>query len=129
MGESTPIQDAIKDELAAHPVPTAWRHVFEQVVHAFVRGNYAIHTIPSVAPIDAATPSQIRNYIAEYGETLTDLPESTWATSVSQWMLSHWEVLVDLSTVQSGTSDLVLAARVHETADGFVITVDSVHVP
>jgi hypothetical protein len=62
-----------------------------------------------------ATAEQIRRYLADYGCTLVELPEDTWQTSVSQWMETHWEVLVDLWTAEEGRSDLVLAGRVVET--------------
>jgi len=62
-------------------------------------------------------------------ETLAELPDETWATSVSQWMGTHWEVLVDLWTVESGKSDLVLDARVFEQETGFRIEIHSVYVP
>lgn len=50
-------------------------------------------------------------------------------SSVSQWMGTHWEVLVDLWTIESGRSDLVLTVFVLETTDGFRFEIDSVHVP
>jgi len=44
-------------------------------------------------------------------------------------MGTHWEVLVDLWTVESGKSDLVLDARVFEQETGFRIEIHSVYVP
>lgn len=44
-------------------------------------------------------------------------------------MISHWDVLVDLWTVESGASDLVLFARVFEVENGFRFEIASVHVP
>jgi hypothetical protein len=38
-------------------------------------------------------------------------------------------VLVDLWTLESGESDMVLSARVFEVTNGFQIEIDSVHVP
>jgi hypothetical protein len=83
-----------------------------------------------VAPADAATQKQITEYVADYGETLDELPEETWTTSVAQWTGPLWDVLVDLWTKESGKSDLVLHARVFEEGPGeYRIVVDSVHVP
>jgi hypothetical protein len=128
--ESSQDQAPVKDENASHPVASAWRAALRAVVQAFVQGDYTLaRGIPSVEPVVSATAKRIRGYIASYGETLADLPDDTWRTSVSQWMGDHWEVLVDLWTRESGASDLVLSARVFETHEGFRIEVDSVYVP
>lgn len=79
--------------------------------------------------MSASDAEHIRSYIAEYGETLTELPEESWETSVAQWMDGHWEVLVDLWTVEAGASDLVLSARVFEEGTGVRIEVHMVYVP
>ena len=44
-------------------------------------------------------------------------------------MESHWGVLVDLWTKESGKSDLVLGLRVFEEGGAIRFEVDSVHVP
>lgn len=85
--------------------------------------------IPSVASPSKATADQIRTYIADFGGTLAELPDEAWGSSVSQWMETHWEVLVDLWTVESGKSDLVLYLRVFEAGTGFRFEIDSLHVP
>ncbi len=120
----------IKDENSAHPVPEAWRPAFREIVKAFAAGDYALtRAIRGVASIPVATSTQVKTYVGQYGEKLADLPDETWNTSISQWMGTHWDVLVDLWTVESGESDLVLSARVFEVDDGFRIEIDSVHVP
>jgi hypothetical protein len=127
VNEPTP---AIKDEDAQHVVASAWRPTLFQIALAFVEGDYSLRRgVPSVAPVGASTARQIASYISDYGETLVELPEEAWTTSVSQWMGIHWDVLVDLWTAESGRSDMVLSVRVFETGDGFHIEVDSVHVP
>jgi len=123
-------QPPIKDEDASHPIASAWQPVLEDVIKAFARGDFsAARGSGAVAPISAATAARIANNLAKYGETLTELPAEAWETSVSQWMATHWEVLIDLWTVESGASDLVLSARVFEVNGGFRFEVDSVHVP
>lgn len=77
----------------------------------------------------AATAKQARAYVANFGERLTELSDETWESSVSQWMETHWDVIVDLWTLESGKSDLVLALRVHEAGAGFRFEIDSLHVP
>ncbi|MEM7157607.1 MAG: hypothetical protein AAF799_32505 [Myxococcota bacterium] len=121
-------EPAFKDEERARPVASAWRSVIGEVVEAFAAGDYALSRVASVA-IDARAVAQIEHYVADFGETLVALPEATWSTSVSQWMGTHWDVLVDLWTVESGASDLALSARVHETDDGVRFEILSVHVP
>ena len=123
-------EPAVKDENAEHPVASAWRPTLCEIVKAFVRGDYALkRQVPSVAPVSAETARQIERYVAAYGETLCELPDETWSTSVAQWMGSHWDVLVDLWTVESGCSDMVLDARVSETHDGFSVEIHLVYVP
>ena len=120
----------VKDEEAAHAVATAWRSTLREMVKAIAEGDYGVSRgIPTVAPVSSATAEQIRASVAGYGETLTELPEETWNTSVAQWMGTHWDVLVDLSTAESRPSDLVLHVRVLESPEGFRFEIDSVHVP
>lgn len=121
----------IKDLDRAHPVASAWRPVFREIVTSFARRDYehlarGLRHTSQVSPELAAF---VEKSIADYGEQLAELPEGTWRTSVAQWMGTHWEVLVDLWTAESGPSDLVLSARVYETADGFRVDVGSVYVP
>ena len=130
MNEFGKPQEPVKDENTAHPIASAWRATLRDIVEAFVQGDYALaRGLHSVAPVSPATAEQIRRYIADYGETLVELPDETWETSVSQWMGTHWEVLIDLWTIESGESDMVLSARVFAMEDGFQIEIDSVHVP
>lgn len=127
---SSSAEPAIKDPAAQHPIASAWRPALCEVVKALVAGDYGLSQRPaSVAPASAEVASQIKSYIDDYGETLVDLPEDAWGTSISQWMGTHWEVVVDLWTLESGESDLALNVRVFETDDGFRIEVDSVYVP
>jgi len=119
-----------KDETQAHPVPNAWRETFFNIVKAIAAGDYdRIASVKSVAPVSSAIARQIRSYIADYGETLTELSDESWNSSISQWTGTHWDVLVDLWTEESGASDLVLSTRVFEVAEGFRFEIDSVHVP
>lgn len=128
--ESKTEQEPVKDEDGAHPIANAWKPALREIIKAFVEGDYELtRGIPSVAPVSKATADQIRMYIADYGETLAELPDETWGSSVSQWMGTHWDVLVDLWTVESGESDMVLSARVFEVDESFRIEIDSVHVP
>lgn len=127
---SAPKQPAIKDEDAEHPIASAWRPTFCEVVKAFVQRDYALDRgVHCVAPVSSATAAQIAGYIKDYGETLVELPEETWNSSVAQWMGTHWDALVDLWTADAGQSDMVLGARVFETEGGFRIEVGMVYVP
>ena len=120
----------LKDPDAAHPVASAWRPLFRSVVQCFVQGDYELgRGVPGVEPVDAATAAQIRAYVADYGATLRELPEDTWASSVAQWMETHWDVLIDLWSVEEGRSDLVLRGRVVESSTGPRLTVEMVYVP
>ena len=123
--------DAVKDEHSERPVASAWRPTFHAVIEAFVQGDYALaRGVRSVAPVSAMTAQQIEAYILDYGERLAELPDETWNTSVALWMGTRWEVIVDLWTVESGRSDMVLMADVFEASEGsYRIEIHSVHVP
>ncbi len=72
----------VKDPSAAHPVPLAWRPTLQNIVEAFVAGDFGLERgVALVAPVSAATAKQIRDYVADYGATLAPLPEETWKTS------------------------------------------------
>lgn len=121
---------AVKDGDAAHPIPTEWRPTLRAIVAALRQGDIALTGLNSVAPTDSLTQDQIKWYLGEYGETLDELPDETWKSSVSQWAGTHWDVFVDLWTRESGKSDLVLTVRVFELDSGaYRMEVDTVHVP
>ncbi len=121
--------EAIKDLDAEHPIASDWRPILGEIVKSFVRRDYALAGgMAFVAPVSAETAEQIENSVADYGETLTELSDDTWKTSVAQWMGNHWDVLVDLRTIESGRSDMVLHAEVAETADGFRVKIYMVYV-
>jgi hypothetical protein len=127
---STGSEPAIKDERAQLPVPSVWRPTLSKIVEAFVQRDYSLQRgVGGVAAVPKSTADQIELYIADYGETLVDLPEEAWKTSVSLWMRTYWDVFVDLFTDESGASDMVLSVRVFEDVDDYRFEVDSVHVP
>lgn len=122
--------EPLKDPQNAHPIPESWRPVLGRIVEGLVQGAYELSTpLAFVAPVSRSTAEQIREYVADYGETLIELPDEAWDTSVSQWMETHWDVLVDLWTAESGKSDMVLAVRVFDVGREYRFEIDSVHVP
>jgi hypothetical protein len=131
MHEAAEWQEPIKDEDSAHPVASAWRDSFCAIVKAFAEGDYRLEkcVAASVAPVATDVAQRMREYVADYGETLIELPTGAWDTSIAQWMGTHWDVLVDLWTAESGRSDMVISARVSEAEPGFRIEVCSIHVP
>jgi hypothetical protein len=121
---------AVKDESHQLPIPSAWRPVFRKIVGAIVQRDYRLSAgVPGVAPVADNTAAQIEKYIAGYGETLVDLPEETWDSSVCIWQVKRWDALVDLWTRREGRSDLVLSAHVFESDAGFEFHIDMVYVP
>ncbi len=119
-----------KDLNRAHPIPLEWRRLLRDIVKRLAAGDFALSDLPFVSSVSRRTQEQIKAYLAQYREALIDLPEATWSSSVAQWTETHWEVLVDLWTKESGNSDLCLSVRVFEVAGGgYRMEVDSVHVP
>lgn len=112
------------------PVPVVWRNAFSNVVGALCQGNYTLRDIPSVRLDRPESADRIKTAILEFGETLCDLPDETWTTSQMQWTSdSFWDVFIDLWTVESGSSDLVLNARLYDNPAGIIIEVGAVYVP
>ena len=126
MSEAVPIQ---KDEEREHPVPSAWRVTLREIADALKEGNFSLAGIENVNPLDDEMAAGIAQNIADYGCTLSQLPDESWETSVCQWQLEYWEVLVDLFTVEEGRSDLVLHVEVYEEEGGTTFKVHLVYVP
>ena len=118
-----------KEEEQDHPVPSEWRPKLRDIVMALSDGNFRLLGLANVDPLDEATATGISNNIKDYGATLIRLPDRTWETSVCQWQLGYWEILVDLFTAEEGLSDLVLHVKVFEDGDGFAFKVHFVYVP
>ena len=119
----------VKDEEFECPVPTQWRSKLKDIADALKDRNYGLNGLKDVDPLDEAKAAAIAKNIEAYGCALTSLPEAAWNTSVCQWQLSFWEVLVDLFTEEEGRSDLVLNVRVFERNSGFVFDVHLVYAP
>lgn len=118
-----------KDDLE-HPVPEQWRPTFQQIVDAFVAGDFGLrrHRIDRVEAVDPATAEHIAANIFAYGDALAPLSEETWRSSIYRWMDGYWYVLVDLSTASEAVSDLTLHANVHGDPESH-FEIESVHVP
>jgi len=127
MSGARPIKD---DGNQSHEVPDAWRPTIHMLVKAFASGDLKLeNSIPDVEAPSDSTVEQVSLYLRDYGETLVDLPSLSWESSECQWTGSHWSVMVDLWTAESGWSDLVLGVRVFEREAGFRFVVDMVYVP
>jgi hypothetical protein len=121
---------AVKDESHQLPIPSAWRPVIRQIVSAFVQRDYRLSSgVRAVAPVAVDTAAHIEKYIDNYGETLVELPEKTWESSVCIWQGKSWDALVDLWTRAEGRSDLVLSLRILEDHTDFQFQIHMVYVP
>jgi len=124
-------EPVLKDEHAQRPVASAWRPTLREIVRALANKDYSLarSSIAGVERIPPEKAKRIEAYIAGYGETVVELPDDAWKSSASQWMGTHWDILVDLYTAEGSPSDLALSVRVFEDAGGYRYEVDSVHVP
>lgn len=120
---------AVKDPEKAHPIASAWRPTIRELVSSFVRGDFAPEGIRGLEAIDSRNAERMKRSVEDYGETLAELSDDTWRTSVAQWMGPHWEIVVDLWTLESGRSDLIVSAFVFEDGDEFRIENISIYVP
>jgi len=111
-------------------IANVWRSTFSDIVDSFVRMDYSLsHGIEGVSAISNETALHIKEYIQDYGEKLVQLPDETWGSSISIWMGSHWDVVIDLWTAGEGRSDLVLGAQVSEKDSRYIIDIGMVYVP
>ena len=60
---------------------------------------------------------------------LAPLSQETWKSSVSMWMGDWWDVIVDLWSVESGRTDLVVELRINEDGEGYRYVVGIIYVP
>lgn len=119
-----------KDENNQLPIPTVWRPIFKEIVSALVKKDYLLKCNPCfTSPVSQETADFISGYIDDYGESLIDLPDDTWDSSVCLWMGNKWDVLIDLWTEGEGRSDLAFKAEVEESGSGYLVTVEMVYVP
>jgi glucose uptake protein GlcU len=127
MSEIIPI---LKDEHNQQPIPTAWRSTLFHIVEGLKVSNFdQVQNIEGIRPISAQDTDRISRSIQLYGAQLISLPDETWNTSVCQWMIGYWDVLVDLYTIEEHSSDLALALRVYEDGQKFCYEIRSVYVP
>ena len=122
--------DVQKNENDELPVPNSWRTKLSEIVSSLAdKSLFHSNEIIDLAPIDPAELRRIERNIEDYGDPLLHLSEESWKTSIYRWMGTHWTVLVDLSTTEEPSSDLVLFLTVHAKGDGYKFMIDSVHVP
>lgn len=118
--------DPVQDD-SEQPVPDAWREALKTIADAFVLG--ALPLGPSIRTVDPETATINPANIAAYPDPIGPLHEASWTTSIHARADDHWQVLVDLSTVDGETSDLVLHVRVFEVEDGFKFEPGLIYVP
>ncbi|WP_348944292.1 hypothetical protein ABHF33_12675 [Chitinibacter sp. FCG-7] len=119
-----------KDKENQLPIPTVWRPIFVKIVDAFVKKDYSLSCeIDGVALVSKETANQIKEYIEDYGEELIQLPNETWESSICIFVGGYWDILIDLWTAGEGRSDLVLGARISESANGYIVAIEMVYVP
>lgn len=120
----------LKDESNQQPIPTVWRSILSEIVEGLKDDDFdRIERMKEVRPISENTAARIVRNIEGYGAHLSSLPDETWDTSVCQWMIEYWDLMVDLYTVEEGASDLALHVRVYEKGESYAFEITSVHVP
>ena len=117
--------------LSEMPIPEVWRPVFADIVQCLIRGDFQLKDVVSVEPVSPETARQMEAYVGEYGVQLVGLTDETWGFSACRWRQrhGHWDVLVNLQSVEEGLSDLTLRARVFESLSGYRFEVEGIYVP
>ena len=128
MNTEIPVLKEINKEL---PVPSVWRQSFKEIVQAFETSDFELNTnsLNSVDTLKPKDAERIATNIHDYGDLLAPLSEKTWEHSIYIWRDDYWDVLIDLSTLEQGISDLVLFVKVTESTGDYRFTVEDVHVP
>jgi len=122
--------DAIKDLENEHAIASHWRPIIKLAVDAFVQNDYGLSTpIKNIQPIPFDIALANKNYVADYGEHLINLPADTWETSCAQWMGDYWQIIVDLYSENEGRSDLVLNGMVTENNGLVSLEIGLIYVP
>ncbi len=113
-----------------HEVPLDWRAPFEQIVEAFLQGNFQLsdHPVTRVKSIAPELAEGIVKNLNAYGAPLAPLSNATWERSVYRWMDGYWLFLVDLTTVDEEVSDLTIHAKLPDTPEAR-LQIESIHVP
>jgi len=113
-----------------HPVPEDMRPRFQELIAAFVAGDFLLsrHALDGIAPIDANSARLFEGQIAAYGDNLASLSDEVWQRSAYRWMDDHWDFVIDLTTNRESVSDLTLHAKLFGGPGGR-IEVWSIHVP
>ena len=119
----------IKDPEIEQEIPIEWRNTIYRINEAILSKNLEdlVDRTDSIKA-DTNTILSIYSSIIEYDFTLCRLSDATWKTSKCRWMKKYWHVMVDLSTLEEGLSDLGLFMSVFETGNKWVFSVESVHV-
>ena len=119
-----------KDLTAQQPIPTVWRETLRRTADAIAAAQFDPGSLPqAVVPLTPADVERFQEATRAYGATLIALPAETWKTSVCIWTGAHWDALIDLWTLEEGSSDLVMAVRITESGPAFSFCVKLVYVP
>ncbi len=120
----------LKDATNELPIPSVWRIGLKRLADAFVLAqSIKADEYVSVAQIDVQTKDINSANIMAYPDALGPLAEKSWDTSICIWSEDHWKVLVDLSSADGETTDLVLHAIIREDNDRFVVESGLIYVP
>ena len=113
------------------PVPEACRPDLKRLADALVFQSELAGVCQQMVldPIDTADLDFNRKSIAAYPDTIGALNARAWLSSVYVWQGGHWDLLVDLSTAEGETSDLVFHLKVRERSAVYYVAPGLVYVP
>lgn len=105
------------------------QEAIRRLVDDLINGNYA--QIEEDGRIGRLTQDELRGAVADYGRTLTQLPESAFdVVDIYTIQVAPDLAAVDvpLWTKEEGRSDLTLSVTVNERVDGVAVSIDDLHV-
>jgi hypothetical protein len=105
------------------------RSAIKRLVDDLVRGDFA--AVAADGRIGRLTLEELKLAVAQYGRTLTRLPEEALDAAdiyLTAGSPGRAVVEVDLWTVEEGRSDLTLSVILQERSDGTSISIEDLHV-
>lgn len=112
-------------------LPANMKPVLRDLVHELVVGNYA--GLEADGRAGDRSAEVLRQAIADYGRTLTELPDEAFERkNALAYRLpserARWAVEIALWTLEEGRSDLMLEATVQVASDGTSVEIEDIHV-
>ena len=112
------------------PVPILWRTDLAKLVNTFIfNERLELEELIIEKPLSQDILEISRSNILDYPDDIGPLDDKSWNSSICIWTGNYWDVLVDISTLDGETSDLVMHVKIIPNEKGFSIDPGLIYVP